>query len=133
MRSSLAVLAIVVAWSVTAQAAGDPSRGEAIFHQCAICHAVGPNASVRLGPPLNGVVGHGWAMWPNFKYTNGLLAGKKVGKTWDDATLDQWLTDPQKMVPGTAMYFGGLHDKQQRDDVITYLRQFDQNGQKKNP
>lgn len=130
MRSSLAVLAIVVTWSVTAHAAGDPSRGDVVFHQCAICHTVGPNAVVRLGPPLNGVVGRGWAMWPNFKYTSGLLAGQKAGKTWDDAVLDQWLTNPQKMVPGTTMYFGGLHDKQQRDDVIAYVKQFDQSGQK---
>jgi cytochrome c len=133
MRSSLAALAIVAAWSVTAHAAGDPSRGEVVFHQCMICHAVGVKAHVGLGPPLNGVVGRGWAMWPNFKYTGGLLAGQKAGKIWDDSTLDLWLTDPQKMVPGTKMYFGGLHNKQQRDDVIAYLRQFDPNGQKKQP
>jgi cytochrome c2 len=35
------------------------------------------------------------------------------------------------MVPDTNMYFAGLHNKQQRDDVIAYLRQFDQNGQRK--
>jgi cytochrome c len=133
MRSSFAaVLALVFAWSGAAYAQGDPGRGEVVFHQCAICHAVGPNAPVRLGPPLNGVVGRGWAMWPHFKYSSGLVAGRKAGRTWDDATLDQWLMDPQKMIPGTNMYFAGLPKKQQQDDVVAYLKQFDQNGQRKN-
>jgi cytochrome c2 len=31
------------------------------------------------------------------------------------------------------MYFGGLHDQQQRDDVIAYLKQFRENGEKNKP
>ena len=33
---------------------------------------------------------------------------------------------------GTNMYFAGLPNKQQQDDVVAYLKQFDQNGQRKN-
>jgi cytochrome c len=131
MRFGLAVLAILVTWSAAARAGGDPTRGEAVFHQCMICHAVGPNASVRLGPPLNGVVGRAWATRPNYAYSPGLVAGHLAGRTWDEATLDQWLTAPQKLVPNTKMFFGGLPEQQKRQDVIAYLEQFDQNGQKK--
>jgi cytochrome c2 len=35
------------------------------------------------------------------------------------------------LVPNTKMFFGGLPEQQKRQDVIAYLEQFDQNGQKK--
>lgn len=133
MRLSLAVLAIVVAWSATARAGGDPTRGEVIFHQCLICHAVGPKAPAKLGPPLNGVVGRTWATWPHYAYSAGLVAGQKAGRTWDEVTLNEWLTAPQRLVSNTKMYFGGLHDQHQRDDVIAYLKQFGENGEKNKP
>jgi cytochrome c len=72
-------------------------------------------------------------MWPHYAYSAGLVAGQMAGRKWDEATLDEWLTAPQKVVPNTKMSFGGLHDKQQRDDVVAYLRQFDQSGQKHDP
>ncbi|MFL5282941.1 MAG: c-type cytochrome [Rhodopila sp.] len=79
---------------------------------------------------MNGVVGRAWAAWPHYTYSAGLVAGQKTGRVWDEATLDAWLTAPQKMVPNTKMYFGDLHDKQHRDDVVAHLRQFDQSGRK---
>ena len=128
MRFTFAVMTFVVASPVVAHAAGDPTKGASIFHQCAICHTIGPNASVKLGPPLNGVAGQAWAAWPGYPYSAGLVAGRTAGKAWDDATLNQWLTSPQKMVPGTKMAFGGIQDEQQRADVVAYLSQFKRNG-----
>lgn len=133
MRLYFAVLAVAVSWSATARAGGDAAHGEVLFHQCMICHAVGPNAPVRLGPPLNGVVGHEWGISSHYAYSAGLVAGEKAGRKWDEATLDAWLTAPQKLVPNTKMSFGGLHDKQQRDDVVAYLKQFDDSGEKHGP
>ena len=133
MRLRLAVLAIVVVWSPTARAGGDPTRGEVIFRQCSACHTVGTMAPVKLGPPLNGVVGGTWATRPHYAYSAGLVAGQKAGRTWDEATLNEWLTAPKRLVPSTKMYFGGLHDQQQRDDVIAYLKQFGENGEKNKP
>ena len=39
------------------QPAGDPAKGEQIFKTCGICHDLGPTAKIKVGPPLNGVVG----------------------------------------------------------------------------
>lgn len=130
MRLIFVVMTFVVALSVTAYAGGDPVKGASVFHQCAICHAVGPNARVILGPPLNGIAGRRWASWPDYPYSPGLVAGGKAGRVWDDATLDNWIAAPQKVVPGTKMAFGGLSSAQQRGDVIAYLKQFDRNGRK---
>jgi cytochrome c len=40
--------------------------------------------------------------------------------TWDEATLDRWLTNPSALVPGTKMFFK-LDAAQDRADVISYL------------
>jgi cytochrome c len=124
-------MTFLVASHVAAHAGGDPVKGASAFHQCATCHAVGPDARVILGPPLNGIASRRWGSWPGYAYSSGLVAGGTAGRVWDDATLDRWITAPQKMVPGTKMAFGGLSSAQERADVIAYLKQFDRNGKKK--
>jgi cytochrome c2 len=42
--------------------------------------------------------------------------------TWDEITLDRWLTNPSALVPGTKMFFR-LDDAQARADVIAYLKE----------
>ncbi len=110
---------------------GNPAKGEQIFATCNICHNLGPNAKIKIGPPLNGLVGRPWASWPGFQYSEGLLKGKKVGNVWTETRLDKWLTNPRADVPGTKMIFPGLHSAQQRADVIAYLKQFNIKGNKK--
>ena len=46
---------------------------------------------------------------------------KAANKTWDEATLDAYLTKPQAMVPGTKMTFSGLSKAEDRANVIAYL------------
>jgi cytochrome c len=46
---------------------------------------------------------------------------KAANKTWDEATLDAYLTDPKAMVPGTKMSFAGLPKPEDRANVIAYL------------
>lgn len=113
------------------QQAGDAAKGAQIFKTCNICHNLGPNAKIKIGPPLNGVVGRAWASWPGYSYSKGLQDGKAQGKKWDEATLAKWLQAPRALVPGTKMIFAGLKQPQQRADVIAYLKQFDIKGNKK--
>ena len=47
---------------------------------------------------------------------------KAANITWDDKQLDDYLADPQKVVPGNVMPFSGLADATQRADVIAYLK-----------
>jgi cytochrome c len=46
---------------------------------------------------------------------------RNSGLVWDSASLDTYLTNPQKMVPGGKMSFAGLKDSKDRKAVIDYL------------
>ncbi|MGB8557582.1 MAG: hypothetical protein WCD62_03900 [Pseudolabrys sp.] len=41
--------------------------------------------------------------------------------TWDVATLDAYLSDPQRLVPGNKMPFPGLKTENERNAVIAFL------------
>lgn len=114
-----------------AAVAGDPMKGKQVFAKCSPCHAVGPGATKRMGPELNGVVGRKWASLPDYNYSQDLLAGGKQGKVWDAATLNDYLQNPKRLAPHGKMPFAGLKDEEQRKDIIAYLAQFDEQGQKK--
>lgn len=129
--SALALLLPAGAWAQQPVPAGDAAKGAQTFKTCAICHNLGPDAKIKVGPPLNGVVGRPVASWPGYSYSSGLEDLKKQGKVWAAADLDKWLTNPRADVPGTKMIFAGLHSPQQRANVIAYLKQFDIKGNKK--
>ena len=44
------------------------------------------------------------------------------GITWGPDTLDEYLTNPKKYIPGTKMVFAGLKKKKERDALIAYLQ-----------
>ena len=50
---------------------------------------------------------------------------KRSGLSWNDATLDQWLSGPNALVPGNSMTFPGLKESQARQDLIAYLKAVD--------
>jgi len=113
------------------QPTGDAAKGEQIFKTCGICHEIGPTAKVKVGPPLNGIVGRPWASWPGYGYSQGLQDGKAKGNVWTAALIEKWLENPRALVPGTKMIFPGLKTADQRANVIAYLSQFDIKGNKK--
>ena len=45
-----------------------------------------------------------------------------AGITWGADTLWVYLENPKKYIPGTKMVFAGLKKKQERADLIAYLR-----------
>jgi cytochrome c len=109
---------VLYAVAATATFAADPAAGEKIFKsQCGICHSAVAGKNM-IGPSLFGVVGRKAGSIPGFHYS---AANKNSGLTWDDATLDKYLTNPKAMVPGTIMTYAGLKNDAQRADVIAYL------------
>lgn len=110
----------LVGVALTAGAAHAQSNiedGKEQFKKCAVCHSPAPGQN-KIGPSLSGIVGRKSASEPNFSYSEAM---KKFDRVWDDQTLDTYLTDPRKTVPGTKMIFVGIKDKKQRDDLIAYL------------
>ena len=98
-------------------AAPPPATRQAAFTQCLACHTIETGRN-GFGPSLAGVAGRKAASVPGYAYSDAL---KKSGLTWDAATLDRWLTSPQKLVPGTRMPFMGIADAARRQEVVTYL------------
>ncbi len=116
MRALIAGL--LLAGFTTAALAADPAAGQSIFKsQCGICHSAAPGKN-GLGPTLFGVVGRQAGTVPGFHFT---AAHKKLGITWDAASLDKYLTNPRAMVHDTTMTYAGLKDPAKRADVIAYL------------
>ncbi|MDQ2802491.1 MAG: cytochrome c family protein [Pseudomonadota bacterium] len=94
------------------------NSGEAVFKRnCAICHSLDPGKN-RVGPSLAGVVGRHAGTVDDFSYSS---ANKTSGIVWTKAKLDEYLTDPQKMVPGTLMVFPGLKNPNDRRAIIDFL------------
>lgn len=46
---------------------------------------------------------------------------KRSGLTWDAATLDKYLENPQALVPGTRMPYSGMADAEKRAALVKYL------------
>jgi len=90
----------------------------AAFAQCAVCHSTEKGKNL-VGPSLFGVVGRKAGTEAGFAFSD---ANKNSGLTWDEKTLDTYLANPMKMVPGTKMTFAGLTDAAQRKEVIDYLK-----------
>ena len=95
-------------------AAGPPET----FKQCAICHKVEPGQH-GLGPSLAGVFGAKSGHAAGFNYSDAM---EGANLTWNQATLDRFLANPQGVVPGTTMTFAGVKDAAKRAEVIAYLK-----------
>ena len=111
-RLILASVAMLPAGSLFAQ---DPA-GKATFAQCSVCHST--DGSNGVGPSLKGVVGRKAGDFAGFRFSRALKAS---GLVWDEKSLDLYLTDPQKAVPGNVMPFAGLADPKLRAALIAYL------------
>lgn len=112
-----------------AAAAQDAAAGEKVFVQCRACHQVGPAARNVVGPVLNGLFGRKAGSVEGYSYST---ANRSSGITWDEATFDDYIRDPRARIPGTKMIYAGLKDEQKVRDLVAYLRQFDERGQKTN-
>lgn len=101
--------------------AQDAEKGKAVFNtSCKACHDAGDGGG-KVGPNLKGVVGSkAGAHAEGYAYSPAM---KGSGLTWDEATLDKYLSDwAKKTVPNTTMNFPGVKDEAKRKDLIAYLK-----------
>lgn len=119
----LALVMMLAFWIAAADAvfAVEESKGgqEAFNNACRTCHSskAGDN---RLGPNLNKIVGRKAGSTEGYAYSESM---KKAGITWDDASLDKFITNPDSVVPGNNMKpFTGISDAGQRKEIIEFLK-----------
>jgi cytochrome c2 len=115
-----AFLATVVAVipSTVAHADGDAMRGEQRFTDCAACHSLMPGAN-NIGPSLAGIFGRKAGTTADFRYSPAM---RQSGITWNPQLLDEFIADPQKLVPANRMPYSGMPNGADRADLIAYLQ-----------
>lgn len=109
---------LALALGSTTASAADVEAGKKVFKKCKACHSLKPGKK-KVGPSLNGVLGNKAGKMKGFKYSKAM---KKADITWDDTSLDAYLTKPRKFLKGTRMSFAGLKKKKDRDNVIAYIK-----------
>ena len=105
------------AFAAQPSAQADVAAGSQVFHICQACHSLDPGRNL-IGPSLAGVVGRKAGTAPGFDYSEAM---KSANITWDAKSLDAYLADPQKVVPGNRMPFGGLKSDLDRQELVAYL------------
>ena len=116
----LGAAAMVIAASAANVQAGDAAKGEKIFKKCKTCHTIDKGGKNKIGPNLNGIFGRVFGTLEGFKYSKAM---KEAKITWDEKTMDQFVTKPKKMIKKTKMSFAGLKKEKDRANLIAYLQE----------
>jgi len=119
-KAVVSVSLAACAATAVAQTPGDAARGKRLFLQCQACHALQAGAPGTVGPSLGGVVGRKAGSIEGYSYSPALRAS---GLVWNAATLDQWLEQPNVLVPGTKMIFAGVANPADRAALVAFLEQ----------
>jgi cytochrome c len=121
MRRLIACAALCCALPATAPAAQRADAavlraGEAVYERCLGCHAL---AYERTGPRHCGLFGRRAGSLAGFAYSAPMQASEIV---WNARTLDRFLENPARTVPGTSMGYAGVADPAERAALIAYLK-----------
>lgn len=97
-------------------AAGDATRGETLYKtKCTTCHSIDYNG---VGPAHKNLFGRKAGSLPDYTYSPALQASSVI---WSEQTIDKWLTNPEKFIPGQKMGFT-VPSAKERADLIAYLK-----------
>jgi cytochrome c len=99
---------------------GSSAKGQRLFGTCAACHSLQPDQNMT-GPSLADLWNRKAGSVASFsRYSSAL---KSANIVWNDKTLDDWIADPQHVVPGNEMTFAGIKDARQRADLLAFLKE----------
>ena len=96
----------------------DLVNGRTKFASCRACHTLTEGGAKMTGPNLWGLFGRQIGSKEGYTYSK---AAQNADFIWDTAKLEQWLDNPKEFLPGNKMVFNGIHDVEDRRDVIAYL------------
>jgi len=129
MLRTWVIAGIALAASIGPTLGQDAAAGEQVFKRlCSPCHEIGPDAKIKLGPPLNGIDGRKSGTSDGFNYSP---ANKSSGITWSEETFPKYIRAPMQEMPGTRMAFVGIKNDKDIADLWAYLKQFGTDGAKK--
>jgi cytochrome c len=122
---TLTALALLALATQAFAADGNPARGQRVFGACAACHSLQPDQNMT-GPSLADVWNRKAGSTSSFSRYSPAL--KSANIVWNDKTLDEWINDPQHVIPGNQMTFAGIKDARQRADLLAFLKEATQKG-----
>lgn len=105
-----------LAATLSTGALGAAVKAPAAYSACAACHA--PAGGHGIGPSLAGVLGREAGTLAGFRYSRAM---RDSGIKWNAKSLNHYIENPQKVVPGNRMPFAGLKDPAQRAAIVRYL------------
>jgi cytochrome c len=122
LAAAALVAAIAAATAAPAQpqtpAPAPAAAPPASFAICAACHETTAGARPSLGPNLLNVGGRKAGSAPDFDYSDALKASSTV---WSAETLQAFIQDPAKAVPGNKMDYPGAGDAATAKEIADYL------------
>lgn len=119
MRNRFAAALAVLLWAPASVALAQEDGQTAFNNHCRTCHSL-KEGDNRLGPSLAGVVGRKAGSLPGYAYSEALA---KSGLTWDEATLDRFIENPDALISGHNMKpYAGLPDPAIRQTIIGHLK-----------
>lgn len=103
-----------------APAGGGGGDGQQVFNNhCRTCHST-KEGDNRQGPNLAGIVGRKSGSVQGVSYSSALKDG---ALTWDEATLDKFIENPESAAPGNNMKpYSGVSNPEDRKKIIEYLK-----------
>ncbi len=107
----------------TELAKADVAAGAAVSQKCASCHNFANGGPNQTGPNLWGVLGRKPGSHAGFAYSQGMtdFGGKQAA--WDYQHVYEFLSGPAAYINGTKMSFVGLKKREDRINLIAWLRQ----------
>jgi cytochrome c len=119
----MVALSLGLALPAVAVGASPADEGRIAFNNsCRTCHSLKAGDN-RLGPSLHGVVGAKAAQSPGYAYSQSL---RQSGVTWNEATLERWIANPEAVVPNNNMKpYNGLADPAVRKRIVEFLKKND--------
>lgn len=117
--TAFSALSLLASLAPVSAAQEESEDGKVAFNNaCRTCHSFKADDN-RLGPTLHGIVGRKAGSVEGFAFSPAM---KGSGVTWDAATLDKFISDPNQVVSGNKMQpFGGIADAGERKKIIDYL------------
>ncbi|MCY4543555.1 MAG: cytochrome c family protein [Rhodobacteraceae bacterium] len=98
-------------------AVADMAKGEKVFVKCKACHKL-EQGEHTVGPSLFQIVGRAVGVSEGFAYSRPMT---ELGGEWTVESLNAFMENPRKFLPGTKMSFAGLKKDKDRANILAYF------------